>query len=206
MQHQAYVAGGIEEIERMVTAGALPDPVLRVWKDIDSGDPNRVVFGNKQLLNREQNKIIKIAYDEMRNHDPTGEAVTWLMTLVGEPSIPGAKSYPEVFPCEYTTIQGGPESFSFPGTDYSIDNPLHRKVHVTTGMSDGNISNAEDRWALIEEDTWPAFMDLVQNKPQQLQEIVESDVGERIEEHRLFNNIPEILDRIRGGYSKEYEP
>ena len=63
--HQAYVDGGIAEIERMHAAGVIDDNAMQAWYGIDSGDPSRVDDGNHRLLWREQNQIIVDDYQTM---------------------------------------------------------------------------------------------------------------------------------------------
>lgn len=197
MMHQAYSEGGIEEIERLAEAGVINQDILTAWNNIDSGDPELVSSGNETLLSREQNEVIVDNYQEMQNHGVTGDVVTWGMTLVGEPSIPGALSYPEVFP-----IDG---SFSTPGPDRigPWDNPLQGDVHWSTGLPDGNVANQADRWALIQQDTLPAYQELLRTNPEEARRIIESDFNARLQENRPSNNIPEITDRILSGFEVE---
>ncbi|UVJ41696.1 WXG100 family type VII secretion target [Arthrobacter sp. CJ23] len=197
-QHEAYMNGGIEEINRLRDSGAIDVRTAESWAQIDSGDPAQVKEGNTALLYREQNEIIADDYDAMRGH-PGGEAVTYLVTLAGEPSIPGAKSYPEVFPYTFSVESPGPENVPF--TNW--DNPTQFRTDFTTGFPDGNISNAEQRWALIKQDTLPAYQNLLATDPARAREIIGSDFNYRVEQYRPTNNIPGIMDRFLDGFDAE---
>ena len=197
-QHQAYMNGGIDEINRLKDSGAIDPATAEAWAQIDSGDPAQVKEGNTALLYREQNEIIADDYTGMRNH-PGGEAVTYMVTLAGEPSIPGAKSYPEVFPYKFSVESPGPENIPFT----SWDNPAQFRTDFTTGFPDGNIADAGQRWALIKQDTLPAYQDLLANNPQQARDIIASDFNDRVEQYRPTNNIPGIMDRFLDGFDAE---
>jgi hypothetical protein len=197
-QHQAYMNGGIEEINRLRDSGAIDTGTAEEWAKIDSGDPALVQEGNTALLYREQNEIIADDYDNMRNH-PGGEAVTYLVTLAGEPSIPGAKSYPEVFPYTFSVESPGPENVPF--TNW--DNPTQFRTDFTTGFPDGNISNADQRWELIRQDTLPAYQNLLATDPARAEQIIASDFDGRVDQYRPTNNIPGIMDRFVDGFGAE---
>ena len=63
------------------------------------GDQAAVADGNRALLFREQHDIIDRFYLEMLGHGGLeGSAFTYLLTLAGAPSVPGAHSYPERYP------------------------------------------------------------------------------------------------------------
>ena len=108
-------------------------------------------------------------YQTMYNHFPTGPAVTYGITLIGEPTIPGAQTFGEVFPVTFDVETPGPHNIPFTG----IDNPLQGTVTVTTPLPEGNVADQSSRWALIEQDTWPAFADLT-----------DEEIRERMEEKR----------------------
>ncbi|WP_104175115.1 WXG100 family type VII secretion target [Arthrobacter sp. Y81] len=197
-QHQAYMNGGLDEINRLRDSGAIDPETARSWEKIDSGDPSQVQEGNTELLYREQNEIIADDYENMRSH-PGGEAVTYMVTLAGEPSIPGAKSYPEVFPYEFSVESPGPENV--PLTNW--DNPTQFRTDFTTGFPDGNIASADQRWALIEQDTLPAYQNLLATDPARAEQIIGSDFNARVDQYRPTNNIPGIMDRFVSGFDAE---
>ncbi|WP_426997394.1 WXG100 family type VII secretion target [Pseudarthrobacter sp. N5] len=197
-QHEAYMDGGIDEITRLRDSGAIDPGTARSWAQIDSGDPALVQEGNTSLLFREQNEIIADDYDNMRSH-PGGEAVTYMVTLAGEPSIPGAKSYPEVFPYTFSVESPGPENVPF--TNW--DSPTQFRTDFTTGFPDGNIADAGQRWALISQDTLPAYQNLLATDPAQARAIIGSDFNDRVEQYRPTNNMPGIMDRFVSGFDAE---
>ncbi|PSL04802.1 hypothetical protein CLV30_105269 [Haloactinopolyspora alba] len=157
--HEAYQSGGYEAVEEMYDAGVIGRDVRDAFRKIDqgerTGDTSLVEDGNRALLWREQRDVIDGHYDQMRSHEPSGELVTRFMTLIGAPSIPGAKGYPEVF-------------------------------------DDGNIADFEDRWALIEQDTLPTFLELWRNDRERANEIISSPVGDRIDDNRMKERFPPL--------------
>lgn len=191
-QHMAYENGGLAEVQRLADSGAITQQTADAWEKIDSGDPAQVAAGNTALLQREQNDIIANDYNSMRDHPLTGEAVTYLVTLAGEPSIPGAKSFPEVFPYQFTIESPGPENIPFTG----LDNPTQFSTEFTTNLPDGNIADADQRWALISKDTLPAYQDLLKNDPELAREIIASDFTDRTEAARPTSNIGPIIERL----------
>ncbi|MCF4121022.1 WXG100 family type VII secretion target [Antribacter sp. KLBMP9083] len=192
--HAAYEHGGMAEIDRMYESGAIDEAAYDAWADIASGDPERVQEGNVEMLRREQQDIIADDYGDMRNHPVTGEAMTYMMTVVGEASIPGAGTFGEYNPLSVTVETPGPESVDIPFTGLSVDNPVQGSVTIDTPLPDGNIADTGQRWDYIKADTLPAYQDLLANDPGRVQEILQTDVSDRIEEYRLTN--PDRLGRI----------
>ncbi|MDQ0771475.1 hypothetical protein QF031_004224 [Pseudarthrobacter defluvii] len=197
-QHQAYMSGGIDEINRLRDSGAIDYGTANAWAQIDSGNPDQVRDGNTTLLYREQNEIIADDYDNMRSH-PGGEAVTYMVTLAGEPSIPGARSYPEVFPYTSRVESPGPENIPF--TNW--DNPAQFRTDFTTGFPDGNIADADQRWNLIKQDTLPAYQHLLATDPARAAQIIGSDFDGRVDQYRPTNNVAGIMDRFLDGFGAE---
>ena len=192
VQHQAYADGGMAAIQELAAADLVSPTSLRAWQDIASGDPARVSEGNTYHLYREQYEIIGDPYDQMRAHFPTGPVVTAAMTFAGSPSIPGARSYPDVFPVTFEQGTPGLRRLPFVGWD----NPLQVTARVTTPFPDGNISVRDERWALIEQDTLPAYQALIQDDPQQVRALLEQPVAERIEQYRLVNRWRELAAQL----------
>lgn len=195
--HAAYEAGGMEEIQRMYESGAMPEATYDAWADIDSGDPERISDGNVEMLRREQQDIIHDDYQDMMNRPGTGEAMTYMMTLIGEASIPGTQTFAEVNPLTITTETPGTQNIPFT----SWDNPLQGEIVTTTPLPDGNIADTPQRWDYIQSDTLPAYQDLLANDPGRVEEILRTDVSERIDEYRLTNpsRLERILDRLGDG-------
>lgn len=195
-QHMAYEQGGMKEIERLRDSGAITKETAEAWRDISSGDAEKVKHGNTVLLDREQNQIINDDYNAMRDRAVTGNAVTYMVTLAGEPSIPGAKSYPEVFPLGTSVESPGFKDIPFT----NLDNPLQVRTEITTGLPDGNIANEKQRWALIDADTLPAYQHLLANDPGQVRDIIGSDFNDRVDQYRPSNNVGPIVQRIVDGF------
>ena len=215
--HAAYERGGIDAIDEMVAAVIIARPrIVEAWRDINrgrrEGNSQLVRLGNTALLRREQYEVIADSYDQMREHGPTGPAVTWAMTLVGAPSIPGAKTYPQVFPLSVTketpgserlgirelldTISPFPLSPVVPPVGPSIDNPMQGSVTVTTPLPDGNISQRAQRWKLITQDTLPAYLHLLDQDPAGARQIIGLPVADRIAHSRLDETWDDTLRRL----------
>ncbi|WP_146240475.1 WXG100 family type VII secretion target [Williamsia limnetica] len=192
--HEAYLHGGIAEIDRMQRAVLIDDKTQVAWHQIESGaeqhSPQLVAEGNKQLLQREQLEIIDDDYNEMRSHPVTGEAMTWILTTVGTPSIPGAQAYPEVFP-----------------TEISVDNSRYApgETTVETPFPDGNIADRHDRWKLITEDTLPAYQELLASNPEEARQIIGSDFDSRIEDQRISNRSGQVIDRMISDWKVKHQ-
>lgn len=209
--HEAYTTHGLAGIEAMVEDGTIGPDVLEAWEMIDeghrTGDEGLLRQGNEALLRREQEEIIRDEYDAMYNRRVTGPALTYLMTLVGEPSVPGASGYADVFPWETSFEVGlGPDDLyvgtprEVPGLGWDLphvgvegDNPVQGTLTVTTPLPDGNIANFDDRWALIQEDTLPAYLDLPRSD---VLEVLESPVGDRASELTIGNRVDDILEHV----------
>lgn len=109
-----------------------------------SGDPERVARGNAYHLYREQYDIIAESYDRMHGHFPTGPAVTWAMTFAGSPSVPGARSFPDVFPATVEQGTPGPRRVPVVGWDNPLQarwRPPSRKATSPTATSAGRSSS-----------------------------------------------------------------
>lgn len=174
MMHEAYLNGGMPAIRELRQAGLIDTPTEFAWSQIDegkrSGDQELLAAGNVGLLRREQQDIIDDDYQRMYDHPVTGPAFTYVMTAVGDPSIPGAQSYGE-----YDPVSGTP-------------------------LPAGNIAGFDQRWPYIVNDTLPAYQDLLRDDPERLREIVGSDVGDRIEENRLYNRFGELAEQYTSGW------
>lgn len=193
MMHEAYLAGGMDAITELREAGLIDLGTELAWQQIDqgraTGDQELIERGNQHLLLREQRDIIQDSYTRMYDRPVTGPAFTYLMTAVGEPSVPGAQSFPDYRPLTVVTESPGPEEVPLLGWD----NPLQVEVEVTTPLPDGNLADFEDRWTYITEDTLPAYQGLLREDPAQAREIISSDVGDRIDDYRLHHRIDSLL-------------
>jgi hypothetical protein len=198
--HEAYLAGGVPALRDMHDAGLINQKVLQAWTDIGqgsrTGDAPLVAAGNAGLLYQEQMRIIADDYDHMRDHDgPVGQGFTYAMTVLGTPSIPGAHAFGEVYPLHVRIASPGPERLGIPGP-LSVDNPLQVDVDVTTPLPDGNISQRDERWKLIVNDTLPAYQRLLEDDPERVRQIVASPIETRVDAYRLEHQIDDILKRL----------
>lgn len=201
---EAYLAGGMASVKEMYDAGLIDDKTYQAWGDIDGGDAGRVAAGNEQLLYREQHDVIRQADDDMRNYyGPVGEAMTYAMGAIGAPGIPGAKTLGQVDPLEFhgrvevlgvnTPPIDGPGPIDIPGIHTP---PVWGELDVTTPLPDGNISNVDTRWDLISHDTLPAYQRLPADDPQQVRDILNGSVQDRIDNAWIANDSEDILDRL----------
>jgi hypothetical protein len=117
------------------------------------------------MADQEQNYVIADDYDEIRGRT-TGVVFTEAMTVMGEPSIEGAKSYYEQFPAVEAYF------------DVSRFHPAGIDVHH------GNISDRDDRWALIEQDTLGAYENWLHGEKDPYGEMVKP-MPDRVEEYRM---------------------
>jgi hypothetical protein len=69
-------------------------------------------------------------------------------------------------------------------------------LDVTTPLPVGNISDFDTRWDLIDNDTLPAYQQLLAEDPQQVRDMLTAPAGDRIDAARLSNNIDDILARL----------
>lgn len=194
MMHEAYLEGGMGSIDELRQAGLLGDDpqqadhAYNAWQDIDTGrrtgDTELLNRGNEQLLYREQFYTIADQYQDMKNHSPTGEVMTYMMGLVGQPSIPGTHTLGEVDDPIHVEIDTAP---LIPGVQGG---------EVTINIPRSNIADFDTRWGLIEDDTMPAYLDLLKNDPDAVEDILNQDVRERIDEMRLSERWPDILDSL----------
>lgn len=179
-QHFAYEHGGIAEIQRLEAAGMVSRRMNEAWISIDSVPAYSGPEGYHQLTSaqqtalhqasfnmadQEQNYVIADDYDEIRGRT-TGVVFTEAMTVMGEPSIEGAKSYYEQFPAAEAYF------------DISRFPPAGIDVHH------GNISDRNDRWALIEQDTLGAYENWLHGEKDPYGEMVKP-MPDRVEEYRM---------------------
>lgn len=206
--HEAYLDGGIETIERLYTIDqyGYRTETIEAWRQIDegwqTGDRSLIATGNATLLRREQEFVIADDYDRMRDRPVTGEVMTYVMTAVGAPSVPGARTYPEVFPAtvEISQYVGTPKKIPEPpGLGWLPDVPLPHvgaegTVFIETPLPDGNISVFDDRWALIEQDTLPVWVDLAANHPDRVLDELSTPVGDRAQEYTIGSRWDDLIE------------
>jgi hypothetical protein len=167
--HEAYIDGGVPEIEKLFRARIIDAATLRAWRWIDDDASALVDSGNRMLLFREQFDIIDRFYLQMfRRHRPTGQLFTYLLTLAGTPSVPNAQSFPEQYPRTFTA------------------EPRLAAIKVRTPLARGNIAMFANRWKLIDDDTLPNYLAFVRQHEDEALELVQSDVSERARPYRVL--------------------
>ncbi len=180
--HEAYLGGGITTIMEFYEAGIIDSATLEAWQQIDksrvagttpadaaaNAHVDGVVDGNRALLFREQYDIIDRYYVRMLAHWwPIGPGFTYLMTLIGVPSVPHALSYPRQYPLR-------------------VDTRLPQVAITTqTPLADGNIAIFADRWKLIETNTLPAYLRVLRNEPARAYCILRKSLKARAKSYRL---------------------
>jgi hypothetical protein len=173
MQHEAYLGGGMDAIRQLRATGAIDDHAVSAWQAIDdgtrTGDRAEVETGNLELLRREQMQTIAKQYDEIRELTAISPLVTHLLTTIGRPAIPGSRPAGEVVP-----VRIGKIPLPIPAID---------------------ISRAEDRWRVIQQDTWPAFTRLVDQHPADYGRMLTTSLDQRIADGG-FRHLPDSASPI----------
>jgi hypothetical protein len=170
--HEAYIAHGLPEIRELYDARIIDVATLQAWQEIDAGrgtsDLALIDRGNRALLFREQFDIIDRFYLQMlRHHGPEGRVFTYLLTLAGAPSIPGAHSFPERFPLAL------------------IARLVRFTLSLRTPLANGNIAIFANRWKLIEDDTLPRYLAFLCHCGDQARTMASIPVSERAVRQRL---------------------
>ncbi|MGO4205045.1 hypothetical protein AB4Z09_25570 [Rhodococcus sp. TAF43] len=175
--HRAYVTGGLPALEEMQRAGLFGDDIMTAWRDVASQDPDRIARGNGALLQREQGVIIREQWDTVRNYkDTVGQAITYLSTVAGSPSVAG------VLP---------PRSFR--PIEVSSRLPDGRTATLTSPLPAWNWSVYDERWDYITTQLLPKYKDMVENNWPQLESELRVPYETQLETHRPLLNIPQIM-------------
>jgi hypothetical protein len=194
VMHEAYLARGLAGIRELHDAGIIDDRTQQGWAKIEegarTGNRGLVHEGNRDLLYREQHDIIDDDYRTMHQHGDTGKAVTYLFTALGEPSIPGAKTFAQVSPLAVSLqpaipIGAPPLVVSVPGT-----------VTVTTPLPAGNVADFDFRWRHMERDTLPVYTGLLDHRPETVRALISSPIDQRIEQYRIHESAGRLLQRL----------
>lgn len=159
VMHEAYLNGGMEEMERLLEAGVVDDAAYQAWADVEAGrggDAQALADGSTALLWREQNQVIADDRQTMRDHPVTGEAFTGI----------------------------------------SFDDPVQGTVTVETPLPGGSTADRATRWEYVSNDTLPAYQRLVTEHPDQVAQIIGTDVSDRIDRYRPSD--PGRIARVLG--------
>lgn len=173
-QHVAYEQGGMAGMEQLRDNGDLQDIHINAWRDIDSGDYDRVLQGNRDLLFHEQSTIIGDDYDEIRDHSPVTWAMTMGMSIIASSPVPGGRPFRDVVPYEIGVSVNTPDRIplvpeKIPFTDRripwiggtSINTP--DSIGVSVDLPLNNVSIFDNRWRWIETDMLPAWIDRIED-------------------------------------------
>jgi hypothetical protein len=178
--HEAYIAHGLSQIEELYHGRIIDAATLEAWQEIDRGhktnDMALIDRGNRTLLFREQFDIIDRFYLQMLRHDrPEGLVFTYLLTLAGAPSVPGAHSFPERFP--FTLVA----------------RLAVATISVRTPLANGNIAVFANRWKLIEDDTLPGYLAFVRDRADEARKLAGTSVSERAIRYRLLARADQLI-------------
>ena len=188
-QHEAYAMGGVglmREIAARNPSEIFPRD-LQAWEDIGSGDPDRIEDGNRELLLREQERVIQDDYDAMREHNgPVGDVITYGLGVMAENPMPRGEAYRDYDPVTLELHVETPDLQVTPSTPWgggvTIDTP-DLNIEEELPLPAGNLSNFDDRWGWIENDMLPRYQELLQD-PGAAEAIVGTPVDDRAEDYR----------------------
>ena len=206
---EAYLdgPGGLARIQEMHEAGLIGIPTMRTWETIDlgrrTGDQQLLNQGAEGLARREQFDIIGKNLDAMRDHPPFGDAITYVFTAVGRPSVDDTRFPGEVSPLDVAVTprrlpvpdpRDLPFVPNFPGLPF-VDVPdevvLPAQIKVHTSLPDFDVADRDNRWAYFTADTLPAYIDLLDAG--HVADLTAGDMQERNGQERTLRRLPEIL-------------
>ncbi|MBF6540224.1 hypothetical protein [Nocardia farcinica] len=181
--HTVYVREGLPAIEEFQRAGLIDASVLTAWRDIASGDHDRIAAGNATLLRREQEWAIGAQWDHVREYKGSvGEAITYVSGAAGSPSVAGVLP-----PREFRPVQ-----IPFTGTD-------GRAMILTLPLPGWNWSVLDDRWDYITTELLPKYKDQVANNWPALEAVMRTPYEVQMETHRPLLTIPQLLESAARG-------
>jgi hypothetical protein len=93
---------------------------------------------------------------------------------------------------------------AFPLTLHA-DLPAAEVLGLRTPLAAGNVSSFADRWALIESDTLPVFLRLVDEHPGEVRDEVRRPLAERVDRWRLAYRLPSLVWRGLTGWRLRVE-
>ena len=138
----------------------------------------------------------------MRNyHGPVGQTMTYVMGAIGAPGIPGAHTLAQY---DRLVFSGGSRRRASTrrastGRGSWTSRASTLRVRTASSTSDaaalGQHLELRTRWDLINDDTLPAYQHLLADDRQQVIDILNTPVQDRIDDARIVNNIDDILGR-----------
>lgn len=210
--HEAYLSGqdGMENLREMAAAGLIDNRTMRAWDKVAegsrTGSAQTLRAGAVGMADHEQNHVIAEDWDRMREHAPVGDAVTYLMTVVGKPSVPGAHFPGQVRPRSVPVTPDLPDRIDFPDLPQIgpwdppdlPDLPLPQEVVVlVTPLPDFNVSQRIPRFDYFLKDTMPAYDHLVDEPGHgTLDREMARPLIDRIGEQRALVRSPDVLEQF----------
>lgn len=176
--HDAYVSEGLSAVEEFQAAGLFGADIMNGWRDVASGDEQRIAAGNATLLRREQDWAIGRQWDEARTYKgAVGEAITYVSGAAGSPSVAGVNPPREFRPVRipFTMADGRPALLTMP-------------------LPDWNWSELDPRWDYITSELLPKYKFQVENNWPALEAVMLTPYEVQMESHRPLLNIPQLLD------------
>ncbi|MFF2556352.1 hypothetical protein ACFVUS_35455 [Nocardia sp. NPDC058058] len=175
--HDAYVTGGVPALAEFTAAGLFGNDILDAWKGIASGDPDRISDGNATLLHREQYTIVGPQWDLVREYrGDVGEAISYLSTVAGSPSVAG------VIP---------PRDFN--SSTYTFIGTAGNRETLTLPLPNWNWAVFEQRWTYINAQLLPKYKNQVNNDWPALEAVLRTPYDIQMQTHRPLLNIPALL-------------
>ncbi|MCS3782124.1 hypothetical protein [Tsukamurella ocularis] len=186
--HIAYSEKGIAALEEMHRAGLFDDAIMAAWRDVASGDEARITAGNAALLRREQRDNIGAQWDQVRRYKgDVGEAITYLSTVAGSPSVAGVIPLREYRPVRYTVIaQNG------------------KRAVVTLPLPSWNWSVFSERWDYITEQLVPKYQWTFRNDWASLERTFRTPYEVQMQSHRPIASLPQMLTSLVNGLKVDY--
>lgn len=187
--HQAYVTEGLPALEQMHRAGLFDGSIMAAWRDVASGEEDRIAAGNAALLEREQGVIIRAQWDGVRNYrGDVGEAVTYLSTVAASPSVAGVTAPRSFRPIEITArLADG------------------RTGTLTAPLPGWNWSVFGERWDYISTDLLPKYKTMVEDDWPRLEAELREPYDQKLEGARPLRNIPQMLQSALEGTKVTFE-
>lgn len=175
--HDAYVVGGLPALAEFQAAGLFGDDIMGAWRDVASGDGERVAAGNRTLLRREQQWVVGRQWDDLRAYrGDVGTAITYLTGAAGSPSVAGVRPMREFRPVRvpFTAADGRPMTLTLP-------------------LPDWNWSDFESRWDYINSELLPKYRNQLENDWPALEAALRTPYDIQMESKRPLLNIPQLL-------------
>src|SRR5690606_1089885 len=146
---EAYLGGGLPAIIELERVQLIDARTTNAWRMIDEGERigDQALLSEALLLmvDREQNETIRESWDRLYAR-ASGPLLTGLISMVGQSSIPGTRTYSEVLP------RRGEASAPIVLVRPGLSPPIHVgdvEAGASAILPDGNISFADDRFRYI---------------------------------------------------------